>query len=287
MRSSSSCPPRVPPPRLRSAWIRIVGRAALAAAVAALLPGCDLPAPVVEPIFLAGRAVEPDGDSLLAVVARNAGAVVLYDRTGRVRDTLGLGVLENPGQVQMQGDAWYVSDLEAGKPVIVVLGRDGAPSRRVSLAGTATQPHQFAVLPDGGIVVEGTEGRLLVVRGDSVATFAVVEVGTRPSLVLGTGGGVLHAIPDQTITLYNGFGNIRWRVEWPWAQTAFVSAIGEDTRGRIHFLAGVERDNTFIAYSMTPGTGEVVWWSEPQAEASFVVDGLGKLTPAKGRWADP
>ncbi|MDH4044145.1 MAG: hypothetical protein OEY20_16590 [Gemmatimonadota bacterium] len=259
----------------------------LVAGAAALLAGCDAPAATSEPIFLSGRAVEPDGDSLFAVTAGDAGALLIYDASGRVRDTLGLGLLRNPVHVQLQGDAWYVSDLEDGAPVVVVLGRDGTLRRRVPLAGIATQPHQFAVLADGAIVVEGSAGSLVAVREDSVSTFAVVEIGKRPSLVTGAGGGVLHAIPDQTITLYNGFGNIRWRVEWPWAESAFVSAIGEDSRGRIHFIAGVARDNTFVAYSMTPGTGEVVWWSEPQRGASFEVSRLGKLSPAEDPWATP
>jgi len=256
----------------------------LTAGIVALLPGCDAPAATQAPVFLAGRAVEPDGDSLLLVTARESSAVLVYDRFGAIQDTLGLGILRNPDHVEMQGDTIYVSDLADGRPEVVKLGRDGALLGRVALAGIAVQPHQFAALPDGGIVVEAAGGRLVTLRGDSVSTFAVVEVGSRPSLIIGAGGGVLHAIPDQTITLYNAFGNIRWRVEWPWAETAFVTAVSEDARGRIHWLAGVESDNTFIAYSMTPGTGEVVWWSEPQREASFVVDRLGELSPAEGRW---
>ncbi|HEX9631973.1 MAG TPA: hypothetical protein VGA02_05865 [Gemmatimonadales bacterium] len=253
----------------------------------ALLPGCDAPAPTVEPVFLAGRAVEPDGDSAYAVTSREAGALVVYDRAGRVRDTLGVGILRHPDRVEIQGDAWYLSDLDDGRPVVVVLGRDGTLRRRVPLAGIAIQPHQVAVLPDGGIVVEAAGGRLVVLRGDSVSTFAVVDVASRPSLLRGAGGGVLHAVPDRTITLYNGFGNIRWRVEWPWAETAFVTSVGEDSRGRLHFLAGVAEDNTFIAYSMIAATGEIVWWSEPQAEASFVVGRRGDPSPAQGRWATP
>jgi hypothetical protein len=76
-------------------------------------------------------------------------------------------------------------------------------------------------------------------------------------------------------------------VEWPWAETAFVSGISEDSRGRLHYLAGVAQDNTFIVYSMTSGTGEIIWWSEPQTEASFVVGRLGEPTPARGRWTTP
>jgi hypothetical protein len=96
----------------------------------------------------------------------------------------------------------------------------------------------------------------------------------------------VHAIPDQTITLYNAFGNIRWRVEWPWAETAFVSDLGEDSRGRIQVIAGVAADNTFIAFSMTPATGEVVRWSEPEPIGSFVADRLGEVRAATGRWME-
>ena len=271
-------------------WSSRSARHRLAIAVGALalfFLGCDAPTPTAEPIFLSGRAVEHDGDSLFAVTARDAGALVVYDRAGRLRDTLGSGILHNPEHAQMLDGTWYVSDVEAAQPVIVVLDRAGRLQRRVSLSGIAPQAHQFAVLPDGAIVVEGRDGRLLALRGDSLTTFAVVEVGRRPSLLVGAGGGVLHAIPDGTITLYNGFGNIRWRVEWPWAATAFVSDVGEDTRGRIHFIAGVAQDNTFIAYSMAPGTGEVVRWSEPQRVGSFEVDRLGEIRPASGRWAGP
>lgn len=259
----------------------------LAIGAVALLAGCDAPVPPVEPVFLAGRAVEPDGDSLFAVTARDPGAVVVYDAAGRIRDTLGIGILHSPDHLQIVGDTWYVSDVADGVPSVVLLDRAGALRRRVPLEGIATQPHQFAVLPDGTIVVEGSAGRLVGIRDDSVSTFAVVEVGTRPSLLLGAGGGVLHAIPDQTITLYNAFGNIRWRVEWPWVESAYISDVGEDSHGRIHLISGVGQSNTFIAYSLTPGTGEVVRWSQEERAASFVVSRLGEISPAEGRWANP
>ena len=257
----------------------------LAVGVVALLTGCDAPAPTFEPIFLGGRAVAPSGDSLFAVTVRDAQAVVVYDALGRVRDTLGMGLLHNPGRLQAVGADWYVSDADSGAPSIVVLAHDGSLVRRISLEGRTNRAHQFAVLPDGGIVVEGLDGRLVTIRGDSVETFAVVELGNRPSLIVGASGGVLHAIPDKTITLYNGFGHIRWRTDWPWAETAFVSDIGEDSRGRIHVIAGVAQSDTFIAYSMTPGGGEVVRWSEPAVEGSFLVSRLGEIVEARGRWA--
>lgn len=248
------------------------------------LTGCDAPATTFEPIFLQGRAVEPDGDSLFAVTAREIGAVVRYDRAGRVRDTLGRGVLRNPDHVQVTGDTWYVSDVENGRPMVVLLGRDGALRRTVPLAGVAGTTHQFAVLPDGGLVVEGEDGRLLTLRGDSLTTFAIVEVGQRPSLLLGASGGVLHAIPDLSITLYNAFGNIRWRVEWPWAASAFVSDVSEDSRGRVHVLVGAPADNSFTAQTLAPATGEVIRWSVPTDVGSFVVDRMGEVVPAGARW---
>jgi hypothetical protein len=271
---------------MRTSSTRTWRRLVTAGAVAAFL-GCDAPAATFEPVFLLGRAAEPAGDSLFAVTARDAGAVLLYDPDGRVRDTLGTGILHNPDRVQANGGAWYVSDVAGGQPEVVILEADGALRRRVPLAGIATHAHQFAALPDGAIVVETRDGRLVALRGDSVSTFAPVEIGARPSLVMGAAGGVLHAIPDKTITLYNGFGSIRWRVEWPWAETAFVSAIGEDTRGRIHFIAGVAQDDTFIVYSMAPGSGEIVRWSVPSPAGSFMADRLGEVVPARGRWAAP
>jgi hypothetical protein len=231
--------------------------------------------------------VEPADDSLFAVTARDAGAIVLYDRDGGVRDTLGAGLLHNPGHLQLMRDAWYVSDVADGRPEVVVLAPDGTLRSRIPLARLAAQAHQFAVLPDGVVVVEGSDGRLVAVRGDTITTFAVVEAGTRPSLVMGAAGGVLHAIPDQTITLYNAFGSIRWRVEWPWAETAFVSDIGEDSRGRLHFIAGAAEEGGFIVYSMTPGGGEIVRWSVPAPSGSFMADRLGEVVPARGRWAEP
>jgi hypothetical protein len=250
----------------------------------ALLAGCDAPAGTYEPIFLAGRAVAPAGDSLVAVTSREAAAVIVYHRLSRLVDTLGRGVLQSPDQLQIVGDDWYVSDLRDGRPVVVVLAHDGAVRRTVSLGDIAAHAHQFAVLPDGALVVESRDGRLVTIRGDSVATFAAVEIGPRPSLLLGAGGGVLHAVPDRHITLYNGFGNIRWRIEWPWAPTAYIGDLSQDRRSRIHALAGVEATNTFIAYTFEEGTGEIIRWSDETAEGSFVVDRLGEIVPAEGRW---
>ena len=222
---------------------------------------------------------------MLAVTSREPAAIIVYDRLGRVVDTLGRGVLQSPDHLQIMGADWYVSDLRDGRPVIVVLGRDGALRRTIPVGDIVANAHQFAVLPDGAIVVESRDGRLAALRGDSAATFAVVEIGPRPSLLLGAGGGVLHAVPDRHITLYNGFGNIRWRIEWPWAPTAYIGDLSQDSRSRIHALAGVEATNTFIAYTFEEGTGEIIRWSDETAEGSFLVDRLGEIVPAEGRWA--
>jgi hypothetical protein len=267
------------PPSWRSSWGSI---AALAGALA-LTAGCGAPAATHEPIFLAGRAVVPAGDSLYAVTTRDPAALLLYDRAGRAVDTLGRDVLRSPDHVQAVPGGWYVSDLADGRPVIAALRGDGTLERTIPLDLAATA-HQFAVLPDGAIVVETRDGRLVALRGDSVALFAAVEIGPRPSLLLGAGGGVLHAVPDRHITLYNGFGNIRWRIDWPWASTAYISDVGQDSRGRIHAIAGVEATNTFIAYTFEEGTGEIIRWSEETKEGSFLVDWVGEIEPAGEDW---
>jgi len=254
--------------------------------VLALVTGCGAPTTTYEPVFLAGRAVAPVGDSLFAATSTRVAAVILYDRRGRPRDTLGLGLLSNPGRVQVRDGSTYVSDVAQGHPLIAEFGPDGALRRTIRLDGMASQAHQFAVLPDGGVVIESRDARLLVLRGDSAATFAPVEVGTRPSLLLGADGGVLHAIPDKMITLYNGFGHIRWRIDWPWQEAAFVADVALDRRGRIHFLVGDPATGTFTAPTLAPATGEVVRWSEPTSGNSFVVDRLGQVIPAGGLWGD-
>jgi hypothetical protein len=252
----------------------------------ALVMGCGAPTTTYEPVFLAGRAVAPVGDSLFAATSTRVAAVIFYDRRGRPRDTLGLGVLANPGRVQVLDGSTYVSDVAQGHPLLMVFGPDGALRRTIRLDGMASQAHQFAVLPDGGVVIESRDARLLVLRGDSTATFAPVEVGTRPSLLVGADGGVLHAIPDKMITLYNGFGHIRWRIDWPWQESAFVADVASDRRGRIHFLVGDPATGTFTAQTLAPATGEVVRWSEPTSGSSFVVDRLGQVVPAGDSWGD-
>jgi hypothetical protein len=260
--------------------------AIVAVGALALLTECGAPTSADEPIFLAGRAVAPAGDSLFATASSQNAAVMLYDRRGRARDTLGPGLLHAPGRVQILDGHAYVSDVRGGQPLIAVFALSGALERTIPLKGTASQAHQFAVLPDRGIVVESRDARLVVLRGDSTATFAPIEVGSRPSLLLGVDGGVLHAIPDKTITLYNAYGHIRWRVDWPWRAAAFVADVAQDSRGRIYFLVGDPDSGTFTAQAVAPATGEVVRWSEPAAEGSFQIGRLGDLIPAGARWTD-
>ncbi len=241
---------------------------------------CSSPSRSLGLIYLNGRAVEPVGDSILAMTSEGALGLVLYDLRSDVADTIGTDALRHPLQVQQQGGRWYVSDLgDAGQPEIVVLSWDGTLERRIDLAGISSIPHQFAVLPDGRIVVESADDQLVVLEGDSSATFALVEVGMRPSLIAGAAGGVLHAVPGAHVTLYNEFGNIRWRMNWPWAETAFLTDIAIDRHGRIHVIAGVPRDETFIVYTMGRLDGDILQWSRPGPYATFTVERNGNFRP--------
>ena len=169
-----------------------------------------------ELIFVDGRAVAPALDSVYAFTALGQPGVLLHYRHTDGLDTLGAEELSSPIHTQWMDGSWYVSDVVDGRPSVVVFNSDGAVTRRVDLDGIATTAHQFAVLPDGRIVVESGDGRLVAIDGDSVTTFALAETGLRTGLIVAARGGVLHAIADRTVTLYNGQGNIRWRIEWPW-----------------------------------------------------------------------
>ncbi|MEX0692434.1 MAG: hypothetical protein WD934_03385 [Gemmatimonadales bacterium] len=252
-------------------------------AVLALLAGaCQGGGPVRVPIFIEGRAVAPAGDSLFGVVA--TGGPLLLLRASGVADSLGLGALREPVTVQHRDGDWWVSDVQDGVSTIVRLRRGAAP-RVTSLGVDAVRPHQFAVLPDGALVYEVRDHRLVVRRGDSVATFAAVEVADRPSFTVAAGGGVLHAVPGLHITLYNAFGNLRWRLAWPWVATAHVGALAIDPQSRIQLLSGVADLGTFIVYTIDPTSGEVTRWSQPDSSATFVVDRLGGVVPDRdGRW---
>ncbi len=245
-----------------------------------LAVGCSGPSRSLGLIYLKGRAVEPVGDSILAMTAEGAQGLIRYDLRTNAADTIGGEALLRPLHVQHEGNRWYVSDIgDAGQALILVLTWDGSLERRFDLEGISSIPHQFAVLPDGQIVVEADDEQLVVLDGDSSTTFALVEVGMRPSLIAGVAGGVLHAVPGAHITLYNEFGNIRWRMEWPWAETAFVTDITRDRQGRIHVIAGVPRDQTFIVYTVSRTDGDILQWSRPGPYATFTIERNGNFRP--------
>jgi hypothetical protein len=230
-------------------------------------------------IFLNGRAVEPVGDSLLAMTAEGVNGVIVYDLRTSTADTLGREALTAPFHIQALDGRWYVSDLVNGHPHVVILAHDGSLLRDHDLASITSTPHQFAVLPNGRIIVESTDSRLLAVHDDSVTTFALVDIGNRPSLIAGVAGGVLHAVPQKHLTLYNEFGHIRWRITWPWAETAYFVDIAQDRNGRIHMMAGVPSDSTFIVYTLGRDDGAVLQWSRPGPYATFTVEWNGNLWP--------
>ena len=245
-----------------------------------LAAGCSGPSRSLGLIFLNGRAVEPVGDSILAMTTEGTHGLVRYDLRTNLADTIGADALIRPLHVQQEGSRWYVSDIgDAGQPLIVVLSWDGSLERRIDLNGISSIPHQFAVLPDGRIVVEADDEQLVTLDGDSSSTFALVEVGMRPSLIAGMAGGVLHAVPGAHITLYNEFGNIRWRMDWPWAATAYLTDIARDRQGRIHVIAGVPRDETFIVYTIARNEADILQWSRPGPNATFAVERNGNFRP--------
>jgi hypothetical protein len=230
-------------------------------------------------IYLDGRAVEPVGDSLLAMTTQGLGGIIVYDLRIDAADSLGLGVLHAPVQIEARRGRWYASDIVDGRPHVVVLSWDGALEAYHDLGDITATPHQFAVLPDDRIIVQSRDGRLLALDGDSVTTWALVEIGTRPSLLAGVAGGVLHTVPLEHITLYNEFGNIRWRIPWYWEDTAFFTDIGTDRQGRIHLIAGVPSDETFIVYTLGRNDGEVLQWSRPGPHATFTIRRNGIFRP--------
>ena len=250
-----------------------------AGVLAGALSACGPSRPVPQPIFIDGRAVAAASDTLLAFT-RSASPVVLllHPRSGAV-DTLGRGVLHSPLHMQLVGTRWYVSDVQDGRASLVIFGPDRQVERRLDLSRWGAVPHQFAVLPDGRIIIEATEGRLLVLRGDSVETFVDVRGGSRPGLLVAAAGGAVQALPGNHITLYNEFGHIRWRINWPWRETAFVTDLTVDAQGRIHVIAGIPSEKNFVVYSLASVTGEVVRWSTPGPYASFNVDHLGEIRP--------
>jgi hypothetical protein len=219
------------------------------------------------------------GDTLLAFTRSGSPVVLLLHRLIGAVDTVGRGVLHSPLHMQLVGRRWYVSDVQEGHASLVIFSPQSQMERRLDLTAVSAVPHQFAVLPDGRIVIETTEGRLLALKGDSVETFVDVRGGTRPGLLVAAEGGVVQALPGKHITLYNEFGHIRWRIDWPWRETAFVTDLTVDAQGRIHVIAGIPSEKNFVVYSLAGVTGEVVRWSTPGPYASFNVDRLGEIRP--------
>lgn len=230
-------------------------------------------------IYLNGRAVEPAGDSVLAMTTQGLGGVILYRMTTGAVDTIGEGIVTAPVHVQFVGDRWYVSDLVVGQPRIAVLAWNGELEREFDLADLGLIPHQFAVLPDERVIVQTTDGKLVALGEDSLTTFALVDISQRPGLLAGVAGGVLHMVPLEHITLYNEFGNIRWRMPWQWLETAYFTDITTDMNGRIHIIAGVPSDDEFVVYTLGRDDGEVLRWSRPGPYATFVVLRNGSFRP--------
>jgi hypothetical protein len=248
-----------------------------------VLSACGSTSLAVDPIFIEGRSVASAGDSVIAVTRAGAPGILVRRRRGTEVRTLGANSVKSPVHIQWATGQWYVSDVENGKPFVVALGPDGQERRRISLERHTSTPHQFAVLPDGRIVVESAEGALVALDGDSSSVFTVTDRTAKTGLLVAASGGVLHAVPDRYITLYNQFGHIRWRLEWPWAKTAYISEIAVDPQNRIHALAGVPSDSTFIVYSLSNNSGEIVIWSPASHSATFIVDRLGQIKPDAGK----
>jgi hypothetical protein len=247
------------------------------AVVMLTIGACEPPA--VELVYLDGRAVEPVGDSLLSFTSESEQSLILLAIGSKEPTMLGSSELRSPVHVQQQNGDWYLSDVDDGNPVIVILGPDGTLKRRLHISSHTSLLHQFAILPDGRSVLQAKDSRLVVLDEDSVSTFALTEVGSRPSLITAAGGGVVHAVPDHHITLYNGFGNIRWRIDWPWRESAFVTDVSVDRLGRIHLIVSGEEPDTFIVFTIQQDTGEIVRWSVPGPYATFVVNVFGEVRP--------
>ncbi|MFQ5552043.1 MAG: hypothetical protein ACE5FJ_12490, partial [Gemmatimonadales bacterium] len=235
---------------------------------------------ILQPIFIDGRAVEPVGDTLVAFTLSGAPGFTVRDRRTNSVRVLGADILQGPVHLQSLAGRWYVSEVSEGAPAIAVLDADGTLEDRIDLAPFDATPHQFAVLPDGGIVVEAPGGLLLTLGPTEIDTFTITDQAeSRTGLLVAASGGLLHAVPDHHITLYNGFGNIRWRIEWPWAETAFVSDLSFDVNGRPHVIAGIARTDEFRVYSLSVLTGEVIRWSGQEPNATFLVERWGELKP--------
>jgi hypothetical protein len=254
-------------------------RVAYAAALVVASLACNRAGDGPQPIFVDGRAVAAVGDTLVVMTRSGGNAVIIRDQRNAALRRLGEGVLHGPLQVQWMSGHWYVSDVDAGHHFIVEFSADGHVERRLMVDTITPSPHQFAVLPDGRIVLEAPHRRLVALSGDSLTMFARTDSAVKPGLLVAASGGVLYALPDKSITLYNAFGNVRWKIDWPWRETAFVSDLAVDAQGRLHVIAGVPSEGKFVVYSMSPVNGEVVRWSMPGPYATFTADKFGAIAP--------
>jgi hypothetical protein len=247
---------------------------------------CDAPASRFDLIYVDGRAVAAAGDTVSAVTRPADQGFLVYDRRTKLVDTLGQNDLTSPFHIQEADGRWYVSDVREGRASVAIFSANGILEERVDLDTVASAPHQFAVLPDGRIVVEAADDQLVTLRpGEEARTLAITDRSDRSGLIVAASGGVLHAIPGQSITLYNANGNLRWRLPWPWHEGAFVADMAVDARGRYHVIAGEEGRSTFVVFTLSPTTGEILRWSVPGTQATFVVDRLGQIEPdTAGRW---
>jgi len=248
------------------------------------LSACELAGPRTEPLFVDGRAVAVSSDSVLAITAAGVSGVLLIDQRTGARQSIGADQLTSPAHIQWNEGRLYVSDVDGGRPQVVVFAPGGELLDRIDLGPIAAVAHQFAVLPDGQIVFETTDDRLVALQGDSVHTFALNDPSPKTGMLVAARGGVLHAVPHRTLTLYNGLGRINWRVEWPWSESAFIADLAIDSRGRLLVLAGEQGGEGFVVFALDPITGEVMMWTEGPS-ATFSTRAYGNIRPdSTGNW---
>ncbi len=254
----------------------------LAAVSVVLLVACDAPGLDWEPVFVNGRAVAPSGDSLLAMIVPDTAGVMLYDRRTSTGVIVGEDALHSPTHMQWSSELLYVSDVVDGRPMVLVLSSAGEIVEQIALGPTAAAPHQFAVLPTGEIIIETTDDRLIAIGEDSSTTFALMEASHRTGFLVAARGGVLHAVPGRALTLYNGLGKIRWRIDWPWDENAFVADLAVDSQGRPLVLAGGA--DGFAVFGLDPVTGEISRWMQGPS-STFSIQRYGEIRPdSASRW---
>ena len=253
-------------------------RYSILATLVLIAAACGIPGPDSTPLFVDGRAVASSSDGVLAITSAGTPGVVLYDQDTRSRTKIGADDLASPAHVQWNDGLWYVSDVDEGRAEIAVFDSNGTLIDRVMLGSVATVAHQFAVLPDGQIVVETADDRLVAVTADTITTFALTDESPRTGMLLAVRGGVLHVVPHRTLTLYNGLGKIRWRVEWPWVDALFLTDIAVDPHGRPMILSGHEGRDGFVVFGLDANTGEVIVWMEGPT-ATFSIRKYGDIQP--------